>query len=32
MASTIQFSAPDHYLVDELFTEEHKIVRAAVRE
>ncbi len=32
MASTIQFTAPDHYLVDELFTEEHKIVRAAVRE
>ncbi len=32
MTKTIQFTAPDHYLVDELFTEEHKIVRAAVRD
>ncbi|MCK9291574.1 MAG: acyl-CoA dehydrogenase family protein [Bacteroidales bacterium] len=30
--ATKQYNPPDHYLVDELFTEEHKIVRAAVRE
>ncbi len=28
----IKYNAPDHYLVDELFSEEHKIVRAAIRE
>ncbi|GAB1419404.1 acyl-CoA dehydrogenase family protein [Bacteroidales bacterium] len=32
MSATIQFTAPDHYLVDDLFTDEHKIVRAAVRD
>lgn len=32
MSATIQFKAPDHYLVDELFTEEQKIVRASVRD
>lgn len=32
MASTVQYDAPDHYLVDELFTDEHKIIREAVRD
>ncbi len=32
MASTVLFEAPDHYLVDELFTDEHKIIREAVRD
>jgi glutaryl-CoA dehydrogenase len=32
MAATIQYTAPDYYAVDDLFTEEHKIVRAAVRD
>lgn len=32
MAATIQYTAPDYYVVDDLFTEEHKIVRAAVRD
>ena len=31
MAETIQFTAPDHYLVDDLLADEHKIVRNAVR-
>lgn len=26
------YNPPDHYLVDELFTEEHKIIRSAVRD
>jgi glutaryl-CoA dehydrogenase len=30
--ATIQYNPPDHYQVDDLFTEEHKIIRAAVRE
>jgi len=29
---TSQFNAPDYYLLDDLLTEEHKIVRAAVRD
>ncbi len=32
MAETIQFIAPDHYLLDDLLTDEHKIVRNAVRD
>ncbi|MBM3436834.1 MAG: acyl-CoA dehydrogenase [Bacteroidetes bacterium] len=32
MASTIEYTPPDHYLVDELFTDEHKIVRGAIRD
>lgn len=32
MAETIQYKAPDHYLVDDLLTDEHKIVRNAVRD
>lgn len=32
MAETIQYTAPDHYLVDDLLTDEHKIVRNAVRD
>lgn len=30
--ATIQYTAPDHYLCDELFTDEHKIVRNAIRD
>ena len=32
MAASIQFVAPDHYLVDELYTDEHKIIRDAARD
>ncbi len=32
MASTIQYNPPDHYLVDELFTVEQKMVRSTIRE
>jgi len=32
MSATVQFTAPDHYLVDELYTDEHKIIRGAVRD
>lgn len=32
MSATIQFTAPDHYLVDELFTDEQKIVRNSIRD
>jgi glutaryl-CoA dehydrogenase len=32
MATTVEFTAPDHYLVDELYTDEHKIVRGAMRD
>src|SRR5210317_20790 len=32
MAATVQFVAPDHYLVDELFNDEHKIIRDATRD
>jgi glutaryl-CoA dehydrogenase len=32
MAATVQYEAPDHYMVDELFTDEHKIIREAARD
>jgi len=32
MSATVQFTAPDHFLVDELFTEEQKIIRGAIRD
>jgi glutaryl-CoA dehydrogenase len=32
MATTVEYTAPDHYLVDELYTDEHKIVRGAIRD
>jgi len=32
MSATIQFNAPDHYLVDELYTDEHKLVRNSTRD
>lgn len=32
MSATVQFTAPDHYLVDELYTDEHKIIRGAIRD
>lgn len=32
MAATVQFEAPDHYIVDELYTDEHKIIRDATRD
>ncbi len=32
MSSTIRYKAPDYYLVDELFTEEQKLIRDMVRE
>ncbi len=32
MASTVEYTPPDHYLVDELYTDEHKIVRGAIRD
>jgi glutaryl-CoA dehydrogenase len=32
MTSNTAFSPPDHYLVDELFTTEHKIVRSSIRD
>jgi len=32
MSVNKKFVAPDHYLMDELFTDEHKIVRDAVRD
>lgn len=32
MQATIQFIAPDHYLVDDLYTSEHKIVRSSIRD
>ncbi|MBN1199137.1 MAG: acyl-CoA dehydrogenase family protein [Bacteroidales bacterium] len=32
MAETNHYKAPDHYLVDDLLTDEHKIVRNAVRD
>lgn len=28
----IQYNPPDHYLVDELFSDEHKLVRSAIRD
>jgi glutaryl-CoA dehydrogenase len=32
MATTVEYTAVDHYLVDELYTDEHKIVRGAIRD
>ncbi len=32
MSATVQFTAPDHYLVDDLFTDEHKLVRNSTRD
>ncbi len=32
MSSNVKFTAPDHYLVDELYNEEHLIVRASIRD
>jgi glutaryl-CoA dehydrogenase len=32
MATTVEYTAPDHYMVDELYTDEHKIVRGAIRD
>ena len=32
MSANVEFTAPDHYLVDELYTDEHKIVRGAIRD
>jgi len=32
MSATVQFEAPDHYLADELYTDEQKIVRDAARD
>ena len=32
MSATVQFEMPDHYLVDELYTDEHKIIRDATRD
>ena len=32
MSATVQFEAPDHYAVDELYTDEHKIIRDATRD
>lgn len=32
MKSTIQYNPPDHYLVDELFTVEQKMIRSTIRD
>jgi glutaryl-CoA dehydrogenase len=32
MSATVQFTMPDHYVVDELYTDEHKIIRDAARD
>lgn len=32
MTSTIQYNPPDHYLVDELFTSEQKMIRGTIRD
>ncbi len=32
MSATVQFTAPDHYLVDDLYTEENKLVRNSTRD
>lgn len=32
MSATVLFEAPDHYMVDELYTDEHKIIRDAARD
>ena len=32
MAKVDRFEAPDYYLLDELFTDEHKLIRDTVRQ
>ncbi len=32
MSATVQFTAPDHFLVDDLFSEEQKMIRGAFRD
>lgn len=32
MSTTIRYKAPDYYWVDELLTEEHKLIRGAIRD
>lgn len=32
MSATVQFTAPDHYLVDDLYTDEQKLVRNSTRD
>ncbi|NOU18676.1 MAG: acyl-CoA dehydrogenase [Bacteroidales bacterium] len=32
MPATVQYTAPDHYLVDDLYTDEHKLVRNSARD
>jgi glutaryl-CoA dehydrogenase len=32
MSATVLYNAPDHYMVDELLSEEHKIVRSSIRD
>ncbi|MHC1704779.1 MAG: acyl-CoA dehydrogenase family protein [Tenuifilaceae bacterium] len=32
MSATVQFTAPDHYLVDDLYNDEHKLVRNSTRD
>jgi glutaryl-CoA dehydrogenase len=32
MSATVQYNAPDYFLVDDLLTEEHKIVRDSIRD
>jgi glutaryl-CoA dehydrogenase len=32
MSATVQFTAPDHFLVDELYNDEHKLVRTSTRD
>lgn len=32
MSATVQYTAPDHYLVDDLYTDEHKLVRNSTRD
>jgi glutaryl-CoA dehydrogenase len=32
MSATIQYNAPDHYMVDDLFTDEQKLIRGSIRD
>jgi len=32
VSATVQYTAPDHYLVDDLYTDEHKLVRNSTRD
>ncbi len=32
MSATVQFTMPDHYLVDELYTDEQKLIRNSIRD